>query len=371
MGGYGHNFHGYSAFTTMGSRTGEIFGPVPLFPNSVVRPEDYYDYYPYDDHAPRRTSVPVTTKPYDDDFKHGFPTKAYPAGYDDEWHRQINPVLAHSRPRGGDELLPRRTVVPVATRPCVGYECPNSSPTKAYPAGDDDEDYRPHRDDEFLTKRAGVPVPVASRTSGVDEYGHGSPKKAYPARDDGKPHEMPPKRTVVPVATRTNSRECERSSPKHDIHNKWHGTQKAPASQPVIWTEWRRPQRSAAYSGNEENSTNRGSEPIISQDWSSSPRKGTQLGEATDDIDKVAEMFIQKARVARTPEGEYKAPRPSAKNPFPIPNYDSRDRRNLGVDRPTPTSPSSPCRGSPIDASGRIPTIDSREARRKYNGERV
>ncbi|KAK4273524.1 hypothetical protein QN277_021907 [Acacia crassicarpa] len=246
MGGYDHRFQTHTAFATTGSRTSEIFGPVTVSPNSIVSLEDYFN---SGGHAPRKI-VPVATKPYDDDYKHGSSTMAYPAGYDDELLRQTNPVHG--------------TVIPVATRPYGGHEYPNSSPTKPYHAGDDDEWYRPHR----------------------DEYGHGPPKKANPARDEGKPREVPTKRRVVPVATRPNGLEYERSSP---------------------------PAR-------------------------------------TDP----AEMFIQNARFARASEGEHRAPKPSAKNPFPY-----------------PTSPSHHGPGSPVDARRRSATIDCREAEWKYNGQRV
>lgn len=380
MGGYGYRLQTYTNCATMGSRTGEIFGPVTLLPKSDVSSEDYYDYDEYD-HVQSKTLVPVVSKPYDD-YRHGAPTKVYPASYDDEWHMKTKPVHVHGRPHGGDELLPKRTMVPVATRPNGGYEYPNSSPTKPYHPGNDNEWYRQHRDDELLTKRHSG-VPVASRPLGADEYGHGSPKKTNPARDDGKPHNLLTKRTVIPVGTRLDGREYEHSSQtaranpaRHDTDSKRHGTQEPPASQPVIWTDWRRSPRSAAYNGNEEepkatDSTNRSGKPIISQDWSSSPRKGARLGEATDDIDKVAEMFIQKTRLARASEGEYKVPKPSAKNPFPTPNYDSRDRRHLGADRPTPTDPTNHGLGGSIDAIRCSATIDSWQAKQKYNGERV
>ena len=160
--------------------------------------------------------------------------------------------------------------------------------------------------------------------------------------------------------TKPNGHEYERSSPI--IH-------KAQASQPVIWTEWRRPQEPKPLDG-----TNKSSMPIISEEWSSSPRKGTILSEPNviDDINKVAEMFIKNARLARVSEGEHKSPKASAKNAFSRPNYDSREPRNLVVDRPSSTSPSKPGHASPpVDARWPPATIDSSEAKRKYKGQRV
>ncbi|KAF7805172.1 double-stranded RNA-binding protein 2-like [Senna tora] len=305
MGGY-YKYQSVT-YSTVGSNTDEAFGSFktsPLVvPYSNVSSEDYYDYdYDYDhdsDYVPKRTLVPIatSTRPYG----HGSPTRAPPATHDDDKWRSHSPQKA-------DEFLPRRTSIPVTTRP-FGDQHKYGSPTR-----DDDDEWRrhtssAHRADEF------------KRTPLHEYNNHGSPARTepYPARDNDKwhpPHnssvynyghpykadDLHSKNPLVPVTTTTTTSygpEYERMSPSSARDDqKWHRSQKP---QPVISPDWR---RSTPNNGNYnkpiDNSNGRNAMPpngsnkaIINPGWSSSPRKGTQVSGPTNDIEHILEMLKQ------------------------------------------------------------------------------
>ncbi|CAL0316588.1 unnamed protein product [Lupinus luteus] len=414
MAGYGYTYLSISTYNTVREETrGPVVKPfVPFVPNTNSNSEGQ---------VTKKTIVPVTTKPYVDDYPargdgYGSPSKV------DEFLTKVQNEASHPK-RFTHVFSADRRQFPQPTSVNNGYGDRGGNKEGHKLVG-----YDGHSGyGDYGSNKEGLkPVAVTFRNDNYDGYKYPNDYGAYDSKEGYKSNGSPVRNGNYDGYNGANNgyggyinKEGHipyGSTTKNDNYDGFHGGNGyddygnygkkegyKPFGSPILSANYDRHHPAENYGATGPNKIVTG-KPKISTVWTVSPRKGTQLSEPTNDIDKAVQMLKEAANLSgHNNKGEHNYDdyqlrhdeptskfgnigTPHSRYSVPIeqssPNKDYRDAAGWSENFNHLSQPHTPLTHVPdyrdnIDGRGyaerygNASIIDSREAEKRYGGRRI